>query len=336
MDKQAKSGATRQWLFQLLKWTVAVAIVYYLVSQGKLDWNSATELSLGLIVSLLIIHNLISLVLALRWRLLLTCQGIDFPAIKAIQVTYIGLFFNNFLPGGILGGDAIRMGYVVLASPGRRGAAALSVFFDRVFGFFSLLVLATLAIFYNSEAILKHDALISLSIILILLVLAIPVGFMLAAILPQRPAIKKRLQREDANFLIRVLRTLADALHIFRKSPKTVFQVIGISLLCQAAIVGTLLMIAHAMGFFQLIFTDYLFVSSWTWVANMVPLSPGGLGIGEAVFDQLCHWIDPMATLVPYGTAYLSLRILLSVSTLPGFLVYLFYRNEVQSIMKTS
>jgi hypothetical protein len=34
-------------------------------------------------------------------------------------------------------------------------------------------------------------------------------------------------------------------------------------------------------------------------VANVLPFTPGGLGIGEAAFDQICRWLVPSPTSAP-------------------------------------
>lgn len=53
----------------------------------------------------------------------------------------IGLFFNQFLPGGV-GGDAMRLYFIFKLAPRRKIGATLSIAMDRLFGLFTLLFLA--------------------------------------------------------------------------------------------------------------------------------------------------------------------------------------------------
>ena len=43
-----------------------------------------------------------------------------------------------------------------------------------------------------------------------------------------------------------------------------------------------------------------MFAVPLTLVVNALPLTPSGLGVGEAAFDQICRWLEP----VPSGAAY--------------------------------
>ncbi len=75
-----------------------------------------------------------------RWLILLKCRGLDVGWWKAFRLTMIGQFFNFCMPG-TTGGDVIKAYYAAKRAE-NRGAAVMSVFYDRVTGLFGLVVLA--------------------------------------------------------------------------------------------------------------------------------------------------------------------------------------------------
>ena len=45
---------------------------------------------------------------------------------------------------------------------------------------------------------------------------------------------------------------------------------------------------------------DYMFAVPLTLIVNALPLTPSGIGVGEAAFDQICRWLEP----APSGAAF--------------------------------
>lgn len=78
---------------------------------------------------------------AWRWWYLMRAQGIGFPFRRAHAITWIGQFYNAFLPGGI-GGDLTRLVYAFTDDPGKKARAAVAIVADRIIGFGVLLILA--------------------------------------------------------------------------------------------------------------------------------------------------------------------------------------------------
>jgi uncharacterized membrane protein YbhN (UPF0104 family) len=59
-------------------------------------------------------------------------------------------------------------------------------------------------------------------------------------------------------------------------------------------------------------------------VANALPLTPGGLGVGEAAFDQLFQ----LAGFTGGAVALLGWRLLMLLIGLPGWVVYIFAKQQ--------
>ena len=43
-------------------------------------------------------------------------------------------------------------------------------------------------------------------------------------------------------------------------------------------------------------------------IANTIPLTPGGLGIGEGAFDQVCRMLESKPSGAAYGSIFLAFR----------------------------
>jgi uncharacterized protein (TIRG00374 family) len=78
---------------------------------------------------------------SVRWQILLRIQGIRLSWLRVGAMVIIGLFFNQFLPGGV-GGDAMRLYFLFRLVPGKKISATLSIAMDRFLGLLSILFLA--------------------------------------------------------------------------------------------------------------------------------------------------------------------------------------------------
>ncbi|HEY84949.1 MAG TPA: flippase-like domain-containing protein [Chloroflexi bacterium] len=80
---------------------------------------------------------------AVKWYILLRAQGVPVPLMALINYTFVGFFFNNFLPANV-GGDVIR-GFGVARYTDRGADAAVSVIVDRIIGLMGYMFSAVVA-----------------------------------------------------------------------------------------------------------------------------------------------------------------------------------------------
>lgn len=78
----------------------------------------------------------------LQWKLLLEKQGISLTYGHLLKLYYVGLFFNNFMPGNV-GGDVKKV-YDIRMQGGQDsvGAGLTATFFDRLLGLFFVIMFA--------------------------------------------------------------------------------------------------------------------------------------------------------------------------------------------------
>jgi uncharacterized protein (TIRG00374 family) len=142
---------SRSNLFLFLRIGVVAAGVTWAIVwlSAEQRWSRLTavflRMNLGVFAAALGMFVVSQLMIALRWWLLLRTQSIFINYWAAVRLHFLGLFYNNFMPGAI-GGDLLRAWYVTRHTD-RKFEAALSVFVDRVIG---LLGSAAIAVFFYS------------------------------------------------------------------------------------------------------------------------------------------------------------------------------------------
>ncbi len=80
----------------------------------------------------------------LQWKLLLERQNVRMGYAHLVKLYFVGLFFNNFMPGNV-GGDVKKVYDIRMQGDQKTvGGGLTATFFDRLFGLFFLNVLALL------------------------------------------------------------------------------------------------------------------------------------------------------------------------------------------------
>ena len=96
-------------LLILLKLTIAITLIAVIVSRVNLDdvWSALVSADKWLISGAFLLYFVGLCVIASRWKLLLTVQGVSASFFTLVKSMLVAFFFNNFLPSTI-GGDAMR------------------------------------------------------------------------------------------------------------------------------------------------------------------------------------------------------------------------------------
>src|SRR6201987_615657 len=82
-------------------------------------------------------YILVEISAAMRWQILLRVQGIRLNFFRLAGLFLIGMFYNQFLPGGT-GGDIIKSYLLLKETSDRKAGALLAVVFDRFIGLAAL------------------------------------------------------------------------------------------------------------------------------------------------------------------------------------------------------
>lgn len=312
-----------RWLFPVVKLLVAGAVMLWLFKSGKINWGLILEGTLAPMVIVIGILCNVTLVSssAFRWYLLLKGQGISLPFRFAHNLTYITVFFNNFIPGGI-GGDALRIAFVLKRSGSQRGKTVLTIILDRFLGLYSMLLIAgSSAIVYFDQVKSSPPLLLLVYSTLSLVGAAPPITIFVLWLMRRTHHLPDWLKGTPESRLNKIVLLVEQFAHYFHTGKKYVFAAILISLAGQCIAVGSFLWIAFNLSI-HVSAHNFFLAAPWSWIANILPVSPGGLGVGEAAFDQICQWLMPDQIAAAFGTVFLVNRLFTILSTLPGLIMF--------------
>ena len=136
--KKTLKATLKSFVFFVIKIVIAAGIIYWLIHN---NYNSFVKVlqnvDVNWLVAAAILYLVIMLASALRWFLLLKLLQINVTYFEAFSLTMQGGFFSLVIPGGALGGDLVKTGFLLSRTPkGRRLEATSTVFMDRFLGMF--------------------------------------------------------------------------------------------------------------------------------------------------------------------------------------------------------
>ena len=266
-------------------------------------------------------YSVVEVIATVRWQMLLRIQGITLRWLRAFAIVMIGLFFNMFLPG-LVAGDAIRLYFVFKCAPRQKTRATLSVAMDRILGMLSVLFLAGLSIAVRFRWLSRSDATLHI-VYLVLALLGVgcvsvlllfgAVHFGLLRRLPKRMPFRsaiaesgKALQLYGAHLgLMSVAFAITVVAHI----------VYYLSFYCAAESL-------HATRSASLSVTDILSIMPLVNTITALPISFGGVGVRETLFQELLGNLAHVPPAISAITASLGFVIQASWGLL-GAAVYL-------------
>ena len=85
-------------------------------------------------------YMVVEVAAAFRWHVLLKVQKIHLSLARLSGLFFIGMFYNQFLPGGT-GGDIMKSYYLLKETPDKKAGALLAVVFDRFIGLVALVAI---------------------------------------------------------------------------------------------------------------------------------------------------------------------------------------------------
>ncbi|MCO4792474.1 MAG: flippase-like domain-containing protein [Bacteriovoracaceae bacterium] len=279
----------------LLKFVFAAGIIYWLLKSGKLDLTlvkksfSAGYYWLGCL-GILVVQDIIS---AFRWKILLEIKtGKKLPVLAMIKLTWIGLFFNSFLPGAVTG-DFIKLLYAKDLDPKlTKTFLVTSVLLDRIIGLIGLLFLLGLfSVVYFSEITGISPQLNKLLYVNSLLFLGV-IFFFISLFLPEK------IQLTLRGFAIRIpvignkIDNTLEQVWLIGKNKKAVLSCALISMVLQFMNVCALYTVSYPFieGSLPLAYA-FTFIPIG-FIAVAIPISPAGLGVGHMAFDSLFGYFN--------------------------------------------
>lgn len=264
---------------------------------------------------------------AIKWHILLKAQGISVPLSAVTNYTFVGFFFNNFLPANV-GGDVIR-GYGLARYTARSAEAAVSVVVDRIIGLMAFMFTAAVAALIAVNIVpveeSAHASLLTQNLtqveFIALMGLAV-IAAVFAVMLSHR--LRQLIGRLFALKLLRPLaplyQRLSEAFGAYRYQYGALLAAFGVG-------VGTVLLtgvvdLAIVAGLHGQIPPIYIFLfNPIIAVALIAPISIGGLGTGSVLYVYFYGLVGVPATLA--FALSLVKQAIVYLGSLPGGVLWL-------------
>lgn len=296
MADPTSAVAAQRHLATTLKILVGAFLLWFLHHQGLLDPRrilQALRDSPGWIVLAAAIHGALFSLLGLRWRLVARSGGIPLDHADSQRLSFISHFFSTCLPGNGAG-DLVKA--ALFARRGIPFAEVLGTMaVDRVAGMSGLFLTWTTSMAVVAWlqptvrpvllAVLPLAGIASALLVASLFATA-PLGRLfhrLARKLPRTGRIGRAADHAAAMF---------DRMNHCASRPSTLLGALAISLVIQGFFLAAALCAARTLGI-SLGLLEAGAVLPLASLANALPLSPGGVGVGESAaslaMSQLGH-----------------------------------------------
>lgn len=326
-DRSAVVGLPRRRFWAAsVRLAVGLALLALLVRYGYIDVYAVGDLfgsPLAIFACAALVFATIPL-LALRWRMLLRPLGISLPVMTSFHIVNIAMMLQVFLLGA-LGADAVRLLYAWRAVRHGSGRIAVSVLADRIVGLLGLITIAFVFTLYNWTSMRSEPWLAALAIGVFLAFAAGVTGICALFLAPA--AVGHLLDRlAHRPRMTRLLLHLRGITLMLGSNPLTLLCAFALAVAIHTLTVAGVLVVGRALAIGELTVADYAFAVPLTVLANSLPISPNGLGVGEAAFNQLCRWLEPAPSSASYSSIFFVYRAVSMLTCLCGLASYLIYR----------
>ncbi|MBU0673502.1 MAG: flippase-like domain-containing protein [Proteobacteria bacterium] len=257
------------------------------------------------------------LLAAERWRLLMIVQGISLERRSLYRLSFLGEFFNHFLPGA-MGGDLVKAYYIMRYS-GKRGAGVVSIFANRFSGLVmmvivSMFMLCGLLIFGNADSVALKQPVYAVFI------LGGALGLILFLALNAKLNQSEKFVRLIALLpFSRQLETIRLAMHRHRHVKGLLLPVFFYSLLIVTAFVLSVMMIGLSLEIDLRWFHFFIYLPLIL-IMTAVPVTPGGVGVMEELFLYFFSTAGDSQKILAMALLY---RLSLFLCGLPGGVIFL-------------
>ncbi|MFL6536578.1 MAG: lysylphosphatidylglycerol synthase transmembrane domain-containing protein [Chthoniobacterales bacterium] len=311
---------------------VTIALLYFVFRDPAKRAQMATALRLAnywWMALGIAAYLTVELAAAIRWQVLLRVQKIHLSNMRVGGLFLIGMFYNQFMPGGT-GGDIIKSYLLLKETPDKKAGALLAVMFDRVVGLIALISITgvLISLRYNwlasipeTKRLLWLLLIVLGSSVLALVTSFIVSGFNLLHRLPHRFPGREKLIEVSA------------AYHLYAHHWRATLVAFGISIIAHLGTFTTFLCVAYALHAQDMRNTpptpvpivDFFAIMPIERTISSLPISFGGAGWREIVLQILLHNLAGVREGVANLIGSLSFLIIL-ICSVPGGIVYFFYR----------
>jgi uncharacterized membrane protein YbhN (UPF0104 family) len=293
---------SRGAVVNVIKIAIAIGLIYWVLDRAG-GWENVrdtlADMQLGGWVLGTLAITASTCLSIMRWYILMRSVGLDTTGWAVFKLGWIGVFFNNVVPG-LTGGDLIKAFYVTREHPKQRTDAVISVIVDRAIGIVALAVIAAVIVPFDLDRYGQVAAGIY--------------GFLGATALGSIVVLSRRVKNRLRRLLGRpaegdgtsLLGKVDRAVSMYRNRVGTIalamtmsivvhlFLIVGMRFFGEALAGGALAADGHMSAAVQaqmetlhsLGFDVYCSIIPIIFIISSLPIAPAGWGVGEAAFQH--------------------------------------------------
>jgi uncharacterized protein (TIRG00374 family) len=275
----------------IVKLVLALLVLVSLIKYYNLDWrNFYFLLKWQFILPATFMMFVSFLFITLRWKLILRASGREASFWKLLHLNLMGLFFNYLVPGG-LGGDAFKVLAISRDLKMKKRTSFFTVLIDRLVGLFVMVMVASLMMIYHYELV-RSNKILGLIFVFCSSVVFFFVG--LAVCLKYQSWFfsfgrKFSFLKKHQGFIDELIAYLRNfKFNLKRSLPLLIFLTLA-SLFVTLAFMYLAVKQFPSLG--PLSVSLFFMAVPIGFVLTAVPLSPGGVGVGQLAFFHLFNLI---------------------------------------------
>src|SRR5437868_6325831 len=228
---------------------ISLLMLWLLVHTSKLNFSLLSNLfnSPLLLSCTLSLYFIVVAISTWRWQKLNTAQHIQLSYKHTFLPTYLGIAFNNLLPGGI-GGDFFRFYFLNKKITVKKSAIMMSILFDRITGLLGIFIAVCLVALPYLHFFSQQKLTLYFTLFCMLFCFFIAVLYFASLLLPKKIGISQLLHAKYAHIKhLKSVLSILDAIRLYRNSTITIIQCLFASLIIQILIAVTCILIAKMM-----------------------------------------------------------------------------------------
>ena len=323
----------KKTLLTILQLAVTGALLYWVFHDPATRANMAFALRSAdyrWVAAAILAYIVVEMAAVVRWRILLKVQGISLSTPRIAGLFLIGMFYNQFLPGGT-GGDVVKTYLLWKETPDKKPGALLAVLFDRMIGLIALITITGVLIFLRYGWLTRETgtrlddnplhnpkfyvlivlALFGGSVLMVVSTFVVS-GFNLLRSLPHRfPGREKLIE-------------ISAAYHLYARHWRATIGAFGASLICHLGTFATFLCVAYAFRA-NIALIDFFAIMPIERTISSLPISFAGVGTREFILQVMLFNLCAIPPAVARLIGLTGFTVIL-LCCLPGGIVYFFYK----------
>ena len=159
MQTEKKKHKIKAFLSFVLKTGLAVVIIWWLISKHYDSFvENLANINFWWLLPAVLAFILHMFVCSWRWYKLALVVDIEISFTEAIALTMKGYFFSLVIPGGAIGGDIAKVGFLNKhTAKGAKAEGVFSILMDRMTGMTAMFSLALVVILLSIPVLMKVE-----------------------------------------------------------------------------------------------------------------------------------------------------------------------------------